>query len=215
MANNRKSQAGSTILEMNILPERYRRRKIQPGAVLAVILLLGQLLLLYPVSTILIQEQNSFMESKTAFQDLQAEVDSYNAPQDRIAELEAELESIQQELIVFEDSFSALDFQNTAWSEYLNLVLEQAPAAINVDSILFQDSTILVIGRSDSYSLPLVMVDNLEAQERFSEARALSIQVIPPEDDPLNSTAENNPETNNPENPVYSFEIEVTPDMGK
>ncbi len=215
MVNNRKSKAGNTILYMNIMPERYRRKKIQPGAVLAVILLLVQLLLLYPISTILTREQSRFVESKTAFQELQAEVDAYNAPQERIAELEAELESANQHLIGFEDSFTALDFQNTPWSEYLKLVLEQSPAALKVENILFQDSIILVVGRSDSYQLPLVMVENLEAQDRISEARALSIQVIPPEEDSRDPSAAEIPETLNPDNPGYSFEIEVTPEAGK
>lgn len=215
MANIRKSNAGSTIIQMNILPERYRRRRIHPGAVLAVLLLLVQLLLLYPISTILSQEQSSFMKSKTAFQDLQAEVDSYNAPREQSTELEAELESVREELLVFEDSFSAQNFQNKAWSEYLNLVLEQIPAALDVENILLQDSTILVFGRSDSYTLPLVMVENLETQEKFSAARALSIQLIPPEEDPLNLTGAENPEIITPESPVYYFEIEVSPEVGK
>ena len=216
MAKNKQSKAGNTILQMNILPERHQRRKIRPGTVLALIFILVQLLLLYPVSSILTQEQSRFLARKSAFQELQTKVDSYNTPQEHIAELEAELESANQQLLGFEDSYSALNFQNTAWSEFLDLVLKQTPDALLVESILFQDSTILIVGRSESYQLPLVMVNNLQSQELFSGARALSIQVIPSEEDPQTpSLPAGNPETDTNQSLIYSFEISATPDHGK
>ena len=216
MLKNRQSKTGNTILQMNILPERYQRRKIRPGAFLAVILILVQLLLLYPISSILTREQSIFIERKTAFQELQAEVDAYNTPQERIAELETELDAANQQLLSFEDAYSTLNFQNTPWSAYLDLVQEQTPAALEVESILFQDSTILIVGRSESYQLPLVMVDNLQAQEHFSEVRALSIQLIPPEEDSQNpDLPAENPENLTLDDPQYSFELAAIPDPGK
>ncbi len=203
---NNKSQE---LLNINVLPDRYRRKKFRLMNILPWLLLVILLALLYPAVVQALQAEEEFQESKQAFQAIQATVESYRSLENEIETLESALEAANQQLESFSASYGDFQLQSTTRSEQLDLILSAKPPGITLGNLVQQGGEIILEGTADAYQLPLQMVESLQSLERFSSVRLKAIQAVISEQTgstPVPSEEEQPPPT---PTPGYTFQISI------
>ena len=209
MARKGKTKGNRSVLDINILPERYRRRKIRLMSILPWLLLVILLALLYPAVVQALQAEEEFQESKQAYQAIQATVESYRSLENEIETLESALEAANQQLESFSASYGDFQLQSTNRSEQLDLILSAKPPGITLGNLVQQGGEIILEGTADAYQLPLQMVESLQSLERFSSVRLKAIQAVISEQagsTPVPSEEEQPPPT---PTPGYTFQISI------
>lgn len=209
MAKKGKSNINRSVLDINILPDRYRRQKIRLLSILPWLLLVILLALLYPAVVQALQAEEEFQESSQAYQAIQATVESYSSMENEIETLETALEAANQQLESFSASYGNFQLQSTDRSEQLDLILSAKPPGITLGNLVQQGSEIILEGTADAYQLPLEMVETLQSLERFSSVELNAIQAVISEE--AGSTPVPGEEEQPPPTPApgYTFQISI------
>lgn len=209
MAKKGKLKINRSVLDINILPDRYRRKKIRLLSILPWLLLAILLALLYPAVFQALQAEEEFQESSQAYQAIQATVENYTSLENEIETLESDLEAANQQLESFSASYSDFQLQSTNRSEQLDLILSAKPPGITLGNLVQQGGEIILEGSADAYQLPLEMVETLQSLERFSIVELNAIQVVISEQ--AGSTPVPSEEEQPPPTPtaVYTFQISI------
>lgn len=174
--NQTKTLTGSIgLFDLNILPQRYRRKRIKLAVVGMWLLFLVLLGLLYPSGIMALKAQAFFNQSKIELAQVQTTLDSYQSVANELEELEAEIEGMYQFRDEIIESYQGIDFQSTKWSGTLFLVDENAPEGITWTLISQQGNEIRLDGVSQNYSTILELVDILQ---NLDEIQSVQIDTI-------------------------------------
>ncbi len=164
------------LFDINILPDRFRRRRLTllvllPWLVLAV--LLGTL---YPVYTLAIQTQSSFQEERLAFARVQAEFDFYQTSSQEQEALQTQIDEVQTQKDAIIQSYGGLQLSNIQWSPTLFQINQLLPAGVSWTQITQHERTIRLDGISSEYQQIIALLDSLISLDSLVDVEINSIE---------------------------------------
>ena len=177
--NQTKTLTGSIgLFDLNILPQRYRRKRIRLAVVGMWLLFLVLLGLLYPSGIMALKAQALFKQNQIDLAQVQATMDSYQSAASELEGLEAEIEGVYQLRDQIIESYQGIDFQSTKWSGTLFLIDEIAPEGITWTLISQQGAEIRLDGVSQNYSTILELVDILQDLDEIQSVQIDTIDQV-------------------------------------
>ena len=210
MAKRKQKLPEGSLLKINILPQRYRRKRVKPIAVLPWLLLFILLVLIYPLGRIFANEQANYQTRLQEFEIVQNAVKNYNDREREQEALQTDLEAAQQELVLFEESFGNLPIDSYRWSALFKQLSELTPSGIRLESLALLSDRILITGFSETYQPPLIMIEKIKAMDDISEAELNIIQLQETSSPDTENSQED--QITDPETETgYHFELNVYP----
>ena len=173
--NRTAGQGNPELVDLNILPDRYRRRRLGPRTVLPWILLLVLLGLLYPVGNNFLQTQQAFRDKQQELDQVQTAFDNYLPVEERLAILEAEIEAAEIKAEEIRAQYSEIDLELTSWSYILFSIVEKLPPGVKVSAYLQSGREIQLQGTADTYQQVL---DLEEAMQTINPVHGVQIDSI-------------------------------------
>jgi Tfp pilus assembly protein PilN len=170
------------LFNINVLPQRYRRRKIRLVALapwLAFILLLAAL---YPSSILAMRAQSEFGLARNKAASLQATVENFQANAAELDALQAEIDAQIERRDQILASYQGLELTGSAWSNTLFLIYSSIPEGIQFTQIIQQEGQIHLDGIAESYGAVLDLLDTLQGFKDFHDVQIDSVEEILPED---------------------------------
>jgi len=174
-----KQLAGSlSLFDINILPQRYRRRKfrfINTLPWLVFLLLLGAL---YPAGITAMSAQSEFRLHQRELDGLQFLLEDYQSAAEEMESLQAEINLQIERRDQILSSYLGLDLKGSNWSSILFLIEEKTPAGILWIQISQRDGEIRLYGKANAYPTVLTLRDSLEKIEGIIRVQIDSIDQI-------------------------------------
>ncbi len=200
-AAKRKADKQLNILDLNILPPRYRRRRLSMRTLRLWLMLLAFTGLIYPSYVIYRRADVQLKRQELKFAGIQMVLDKYEPLVAEKDELLAEIDEVKDQSMEIETVAENAVIQEVAWSEILQSIVETIPEGINLISIRQLDNEIRIVGLAENRRLPPIFTDDLTETSLFVEARIeYMIQQLPEE------TESDEVVTTLP-TPEYEFEI--------
>lgn len=157
----------ASMLDLNVLPPRYRRPRLHWANVAPWLSLLGLIILVYPTF-------QWFLTTNRAFGDVARQLDHQRATQMALetpsgteAALRSEIADVQGETDRLQSAMQSVDLQKVAWGDEMRYVLDQAPAGALVSQVREQGSGLVLNGQATTYPVALVYAQRLQDSGRF------------------------------------------------
>lgn len=171
------------LFDINILPDRFRRKKLTLMILLPWLLLAVLLGTIYPVYTLASQAQSSFQDQRLALARVQAELDFYQITSQEQEDLQTRLDEALAQKDAIVQSFSGLQLATNKWSPTLIQINQQLPEGISWVQVSQQeDKTIRLDGVTREYLLVLDLLDSLNSLDGLADAEIDSIEQVDPEE---------------------------------
>ncbi|MGB2956965.1 MAG: PilN domain-containing protein [Anaerolineales bacterium] len=210
--NKTVSLVGSVgLFDINILPQRYRRKRIRWVNILPWLLFIVLLGLLYFSSTLALEAQAQFKQSQIDLAQVQSALESSQSSAEEVDFLENELEAAYQLRDQITASYQGVDLTGTHWSETLFSIKGIIPEGISLTLITHRENQVLLQGISNSYPIILDLVESLYGLDAVQSVQIESVTriiEIEPSVEVVETGDESQPGTS--KNPSYSFSILTT-----
>lgn len=207
--NKTLSLVGSVgLFDINILPQRYRRKRIRLVSILPWLLFIVLLGLLYFSGILALEAQAQFKQSQINLAQVQSALESYQSSAEQVESLENEIEAAYLLRDQITDSYQGIDLTSTHWSDTLFSIKGIIPEGISLSLVTQQENQILLQGISNSYSIILDLVENLNELDAVQSVQIESVTRIVEEEYAaveIETGDESQPVRSN--NPSYSFSI--------
>ncbi len=207
-----KQLAGSlSLFDINILPQRYRRRKIRFINILPWLVFLLLMGTLYPSGITAIGAQSEFRLSQRKLNGLQSLLENHQGAAGEMESLQTEIDLQIERRDQILSSYQGLDLTGSKWSSILFLIEKNAPAGILWTQITQKDGEIRLDGIANAYPTVLSLRDSLEKIEGIIRVQIDSVDQIL-EDSPVIPPSEAG-EDNQPasiQTPSYHFMLLAT-----
>jgi Tfp pilus assembly protein PilN len=178
MANTGNYQQKTKLNDLNVLPDRHRRSKLQPLVILAFLIWAVLLGLLYPAGRNFLQNQRDFSQAQAEFNQLQEEIDDYQSVEDRLENLQTEIDDTQAESQQIRDRYSEINLETVSWSGILFSITAEIPPGVILDQINQSNTRVEISGSAASYQLVLDLEDNLKTIPEFARVEIDRIQFL-------------------------------------
>ncbi len=166
------------LFDINILPQRYRRKRIKLVSILPWLLFIVLLGLLYFSGILALEAQAQFKQSQIDLARVQSALESYQSSAEEVDFLENELEEAYQLREQITDSYQGIDLTSTQWSDTLFSIKEVIPEGISLTLIAQQENQILLQGISNSYPIILDLVEKLIGLDAVQSVQIESVTRI-------------------------------------
>ena len=199
------------LFDINILPQRYRRKRIRLVSILPWLLFIVLLGLLYFSGILALEAQAQYKLSQTDLAQVQSALENYQSTAEEVDFLENELVAAYQLRDQITDSYLGIDLNVTNWSDTLFSIKRIIPEGISLTLITQQDNQILLQGISNSYPIILDLVEKLSGLDSVQSVQIETVtQIIEaePRGEEVETGEESQPGTL--KNPSYSFSILTT-----
>ncbi len=207
-----KQLAGSlSLFDINILPQRYRRRKIRFINILPWLVFLLLMGTLYPSGITAMGAQSEFRLSQRKLNGLQSLLENHQGAAGEMESLQTEIDLQIERRDQILSSYQGLDLTGSKWSSILFLIEKNAPAGILWTQITQKDGEIRLDGIANAYPTVLSLRDSLEKIEGIIRVQIDSVDQIL-EDSPVIPPSEAG-EDNQPasiQTPSYHFTLLAT-----
>ncbi len=207
--NKTLSLVGSVgLFDINILPQRYRRKRIRLVSILPWLLFIVLLGLLYFSGILALEAQGQFKQSQIDLAQVQSALENYQSSAEHVESLENEIEAAYLLRDQITDSYQGIDLSGTHWSDTLFSIKGIIPEGISLSLVTQQENQILLQGISNSYSIILDLVENLNELDAVQSVQIESVIRIVEEEYAaveIETGDESQPSTST--NPSYSFSI--------
>jgi len=199
------------IFDINILPERYRPKKIRLVGILPWLLFLVFLTALYPSILIAQEAQSNFKRTQFQVAVLQTSLESYQSAANEMTALQDEIGITTERRDQIVASYLGIDLQGSNWSPALFRIEKNVPDGISWTSVVQQDQEIHLEGIADTYEGILDLQDILSSLGEFSKVRIDSVDqiIIDPTETVAAITEDGQPLTTLP--PSYTFSLVAIP----
>ena len=196
------------LFDINILPLRYRRKRFRLASILPWLLFIVLLGLLYFSGILAIEAQAQFKQSQIDLAQVQSALENYQSSAEQVESLENEIEAAYLLRDQITDSYQGIDLTGANWSDTLFSIKGIIPEGISLSLITQQENQILLQGISNSYSIILDLVENLNELDAVVSVQIESVTRIVEEEYAaveIETGDESQPSTST--NPSYSFSI--------
>lgn len=194
-------ESAPRLMDINILPARYRRRRLNWRSALPWLVSGALALLLIPSGYLFISTSAQFRQAQVALSLSQEDLEAHQPfIEDREA-LAVELEQLRTQSAQIKAAAQNAVIQEVRWGEVLGAVLAAQPEGIEVDGLDQSEREVLISGSARDHRLVLAFGDRLAESGRIESISINSIEQhsAPPQEDVGGEAQE--------ENPWYSFEI--------
>jgi hypothetical protein len=194
------------LLDLNILPSRFRRRKITPGLILPWALSLLLVSLLAPNYGMARQAYMEWRLAQDEFAAAQILLAENEPAQARLAELEQRLSQLTASREELLRSRSMVDLRTLDWGDGLRALLRPVPSGLQIERIEQSGLETVLHGAAAAYHQPLEYADELRTMSWVDQVRVVYIQRMEPaeaDDDTL-------PAAETTAAPIYAYQITVT-----
>jgi hypothetical protein len=191
------------LLDINILPGRYRRRRVTWRSIIAWLIPALLALLLAPTTYLWLDSSAKLHQQEQDLRGAQAALEQYQPVLDQREQMAAQLEQIRAQTDQIRSAAEGATIQVLPWSDVLDMILRNSPEGIELSSIELSDYELLIGGRTRNHLLPMSMKDGLAASPPVETTAINSIEEFIP---PNTTDDEAGPED---ELPWYRFEISI------
>jgi len=193
---------GQTI-DLNLLPERYRRRRLSFRGLRPWMLAVGFALMLVPSFKLLGQASANLKPLQEDSRRTLAELAGFRDISTERQALQKEYEEIVNQTGQIEADYVSLSIQQVTWGQLLTTVVGLVPGGVRLTSISQSVDEVTLEGEADAYMLPLDYADRLREGGQFSDVIVDSLRRLAPSISTDGSTVE--PQTAQ----GFSFEIRL------
>jgi Tfp pilus assembly protein PilN len=192
-------------LDLNILPDQYRRRKLSVQSVRLGILLLCFTLILIPVLKLYGNAGRALSLMQSDLLQAETELEKFSAVSAEREALQTRLEIAVGRTAEIEAAYRNVAIQRVDWSMTLNTITRLIPHSADLVDVSQFDNEVLITGIATDYQQPLDYLQRLQASGLFEIATIETIEKIQLKDEAL---------AIEPEVPQYMFEIRLGMDLG-
>ena len=196
-----------SLLDLNILPERHRRKKVSLVKILPFILILILFALLYPSYTQLQSTQNLLQMRESELDQVQAALASYDPLVAEIEGLQSRLEMAQSRIRLILESYDNIQIETTRWSPFLELIVDLIPEGVILSKIDQQENQITFTGFALEHGWVLEFRDELAATGEFNQVQVDFLARVPAETLEGTPSTDEGPEEEEIPVDVFSFQI--------
>ena len=164
------------LFDINILPARFRRKKLSLASILPWVILVVLLGTIYPTYQLAIQEQGSFQENRLALARVQAELDIYQTNSQEQVDLQNQINDALAQKDAIIHSFGGLKFSNIKWSPTLFQIDQLLPEGVSWVQISQQNVSIQLDGYSVEYQSVINLLDSLRSLDSLGNVEISSIE---------------------------------------
>lgn len=182
------------VLDLDFLPERYRRRRLTVSALRPALFALGFALLLIPLGRYAQAASRQLAAVEASLAQVQGELQGYQPLAEERAGLEARVASARSAAAEIQIAYDAVDIQDITWNHLLKRVLAVRPAGVGMTRIAQDGSEVFLEGLAVSHDLPANYADALARLSNFSGVVLQSVTRVELAPDPEAA----NPEVSDP-----------------
>ena len=193
---------GQTI-DLNLLPERYRRRRLSFRGLRPWILTIGFSLMLVPSFKLLGQASANLKPLQEDSRQTLAELAGFREVSEERQALQKDYEDLISQTAQIEADYQSISIQQVLWGPMLKTVVGLVPGGVRLTSISQSVDEVTLEGEADSYMLPLDYADRLREGGQFSDVIVDSLHRLAPSNSTDGSTVEPQPAQG------FSFEIRL------
>jgi Tfp pilus assembly protein PilN len=181
-AAKRKADRQVNILDLNILPPRYRRRRLSLRTLRLWLMMLAFAGLIYPSYVVYRRADVALKRQELTLAGVQIKLDAYEPLVAEKDELIAQIEEVKDQSLEIETMAENAVIQEVAWSEILQSIVETIPQGIDLVSIGQLDNEVRLVGLAENRRLPPNLMDDLMDTGLFVEGRIeYMVQQLPEE----------------------------------
>ncbi len=170
------------VIDLNFLPERYRRHKLTLKAMRPALFALGFALLLIPLSRYWTESRSRLLLIEDALARVQAELQGYEPLAEERTQLETRIESAQAASAEIQAAYETVNIQNTTWNRLILRSLAAVPARARIDRLAQSGEEVVFEGIAEAYALPSIYADSLRGLGDYGEVIIQSITRIEQEE---------------------------------
>jgi len=193
---------GQTI-DLNLLPERYRRRRLSFRGLRPWILTIGFSLMLVPSFKLLGQASANLKPLQEDSRQTLAELAGFREVSEERQALQKDYEDLISQTAQIEADYQSISIQQVLWGPMLKTVVGLVPGGVRLTSISQSVDEVTLEGEADAYMLPLDYADRLREGGLFSDVIVDSLHRLAPSNSTDGSTVEPQPAQG------FSFEIRL------
>jgi len=181
-AAKRKADRQVNILDLNILPPRYRRRRLSLRTLRLWLMLLAFTGLIYPSYVVYRRADVALKRQESKLAGVQMVLDEYEPLAAEKDELVAQIEEVKDQSLEIEAMAENAVIQEVIWSEILQSAVQTIPKGIELISIGQLDNEVRIVGLAENRRLPPNLLDDLMDTGHFVEGRIeYMVQQLPEE----------------------------------
>lgn len=181
-------QASVAPIDINILPERYRPRRISWRATRPWFLAMAFLVLLFPSARIFMRSTQREEAAVTRLSDIRTALRAYRPLAEEKSALETQIEETDRQAAEIEAAHSTVAIRAHSWSDLLQELIDLAPAGVQLTRMDQSGGEITIVGLAADHQLPVSFSDALTSSGSFESVTITSIArrslAQPPQDQP-------------------------------
>ena len=170
------------VIDLNFLPERYRRRKLTLKALRPAFFALGFALLLIPLSQYWNGSRNRLLLVEAALERVQSELQDYEPLAEERTRLETRIEAAHAASAEIQAAYDTVNIQNVTWNQMISRSLTVVPNGIRIERVSQSGDELVFEGTAEAYALPSAFADNLRDLGDYGEVIIHSIARIEPQE---------------------------------
>jgi len=164
------------ILDLNLLPERYRPRRVSLRRLRPWMLIAGFAVMLIPSVRILGDASASLPPLEEDLRQTQAGIAEFREVSEERQALLTTYEQLTAQSSQIEADYQSVSIQRVAWGPMLRGVVGLQTGEIRLTSVSQSVTEISLQGEADAYLLPLEYADRLMATDLFQSVSVESLQ---------------------------------------
>jgi Tfp pilus assembly protein PilN len=166
-------------LDLNLLPARYRPRRISVPLVLSVLLAVAVLAGLWPVYGQFVATEARTDYLQTRFDQVKASLTQTQAErvrvEQRLAEIEEQMQGTQAQIIRLRTELDSLSQRRTSRSAGIVAAIEALVPRVQILGLVQTGDTLTVTGQAGSQALVLDYARSLQGRGQFANVRIVSM----------------------------------------
>lgn len=170
---------GSDLIDLNILPEKYRRRRLRLASVLPWLLALAAILVLVPNYQRFAQANAQIAVLEADLVRVQEALSARNPAGVEAEELRATLDEVLARIDEIEGAYEAVAPQQMAWTEALRAIEEAIPEGVGLTSLSQTGRQITLAGTASDHIKVHMLKANLWNSGFFSSVTIQSVVALP------------------------------------
>lgn len=158
-------------LDLNILPARYRRRRLSLRIIRLWFITLAFVGLIYPSYMIYNEADVALRRQELKLAGIQQVLDTYEPLVEEKDEILAQIEEVNTQSLEIESVAENAVIQDVVWSDILESIVSTIPQGVELVSVQQRDSEVLIVGLAEDRRLPPALMDELVDGGLFFDAR--------------------------------------------
>ena len=168
------------LLDIDVLPQRYRRKKLTWAAVAPWVALAGMLALVLPTYQWFSATNDNFNQIAGNLARQQATLASVKSPSVTEEALQTQVAQVMDQVNAYQNLTGDINLQQVAWGPTISGVLTKTPPGLYVDSIAQSGPVLTLNGTASAYQLPLDYARALETSGKFVSVQVKVIERVEP-----------------------------------